>query len=279
MGEKRIHIGVPGADEQWQRFFARLDELCDRAVQGAVVSTDFLTPLMARRAQQHLQRCGQWERARLWGGYAAAERVCLFLFPDYALPYLSDATDVPDVLTQLGEDDPLALLCVRGSGYRTLSHRDYLGSLLGLGLERDVLGDILVDATDTAFAVVICQRRMLPFLIDQLDKVANDRVRVSAIDTLPAGMGERHFTELHDTVASPRLDGIVAALCHLSREAAQTAVRDGRVEVNYEVELRVDHTIEPTDVITVRGCGKFILQDIGTPTRKGRLRLVAVRYV
>lgn len=258
---------------------ARVDELCDRAVRGRFVHTDFLTPRESKYAMEQLRRRGEAHRARLYGGYAAAERCCLLLFPDYVTDAYGEGAEQPSVgelLAMAGEDDPVAAISVRGSGYRTLSHRDYLGSLLSLGLEREVLGDIALDGND---ATVLCMARMVPFLLDNVERIGGDAVRVRQTVLSPDFDGGRTFAPIHDTVASARLDCVVAALCNLSREAAQTAVRDGLVELDYECEMRPDRTLEVPCIISLRGTGKFALRELGTLTKKGRIRLTADKYL
>lgn len=266
-------------DEEIKLLLARVDELCDRAVRGRFVHTDFLTPREANHAAEHLRRRGEWGRARLHGGYAAAERVCLLLFPDYVMDAYGEDTEPPsvaDLLAMAGEDDPVAALSVRASGYRALCHRDYLGSLLSLGLEREVLGDIALDGND---ATVLCMARMIPFLLENIERIGGDVVRAERATLPPDFDGGRTFAPICDTVASARLDGIVAALCNLSREAAQTAVRDGLVELDYECEMRPDRTLEAPCIISVRGKGKFALRELGALTKKGRIRLTADQYL
>ena len=166
---------------------------------------------------------------------------------------------------------------IRGSGFRQLTHRDYLGSLLGLGLERDSLGDIALQ--DEHRAVVFCTRGMASFLCSNVEKIASDTVKClpyTVDDTFTDG---RKYRPISDTVASPRLDCVVAALTNLSREAAQTAVRSGLVEVEYETEERTDRMLTPPVTLSVRGHGKFILRSFDGETKKGRLRLRADQYV
>lgn len=263
-------------DEQLHRLLARVEELCDRAVRGQLSCTDFLTPREQKHAMTTLRRMGQAHRARLHGGYAAAERCCLVLFPDYALDACEEDADAATLLAMAGEDDPITALHFRASGYRTLTHRDYLGSLLSLGLERDVLGDIAMDGND---ATVLCLGRIVPFLQSENVRIGGDAVRVSEISLPPDFDGGRTFAPIRDTVASPRLDCIVAALTNLSREAASSAIRDGLVEVDYEPETRPDRQPDIPCTLSVRGKGKFIVRELGDTTRKGRIRLLADRYV
>ena len=188
------------------------------------------------------------------------------------------------VLSDAGLDDlaetirgAVCPVLVKGSGFRELSHRDYLGSVLGLGLERDAIGDILIP--DSHSAILLTDTRVVDFLTTQLEKVATDTVRVSRLPEGTALTGTRRLQPITDTVASERLDCVVAALCNLSREKAQMAVRSGLVELDYEAVEACDTTVEAPAVISVRGFGKFAVHNFDGTTRKGRIRLVAGKYI
>lgn len=273
-------MSMEHGDDQIRLLLARVEELCDRAAHGRFCCTNFLTPREQRHATELLRRMGEYRRARLHGGYAAAERACLLFFPDYVVDAYDEATfaacPIDELLAFAGEDDPVAAIAVRAGGYRTLTHRDYLGSLLSLGLEREVIGDIALDGND---ATVLCLSHIRPFLLSSVERIGGDAVRVKEV-TLDADFdGGRKLMPLSDTVASPRLDCVVAALANLSRETAQSTVRDGLVEVDYECEQRPDYMLSTPCTVSVRGVGKFIVRDLSVPTRKGRLRLIADKYM
>ncbi len=264
---------------------ARIEDAVRRAESGAVAVLPFLTPRDVRRAREYLVRRGTAASSWFWGGYPGAERECLFLLPDYLCACLSGTpSDCPheEVSALLSEElaENVRPLRIRGSGFRRLSHRDYLGAVLHLGIERDALGDLCVQ--NEREAILFCPRVMGDFLCEQLLRVASDSVRVTL--SSPEALGDsftdgRRYEELRDTVASARLDCVVAALCRFSREEAQAAIRRGEVEVNYETEERVDPSLSPPSVVVVRGEGKFILRGFDGETRKGRLRLVADRLL
>jgi RNA-binding protein YlmH len=219
-------------------------------------------------------------RARFWGGFAQAERCCLLLFPDYAIDLAADGGEdatVAELLSFCGEQDPVSVLQVTGSGFCKLSHRDYLGSLLSLGLEREVLGDIVL--ADEQRAYVFCRAAMAAYITEALERVGGDRVNVRAVTLDATFEPQRKVQPIHDTVASARLDCVVASLINCSREVAQTVIRDGRVELDFRVEQRVDHAIATPATISVRGVGKFRVLSVATQTKKGRYRLSAEKYV
>jgi RNA-binding protein YlmH len=261
---------------------SRIDDAIAKAERGSVARLSFLTPRERRQAERLLRARGAWEQAWFFGGYPTAERACLFLLPEYMTAMLSaPPADCP-------EEEPAELLAeelaeavcavrIKGSGYRTLSHRDYLGSVLGLGLERDALGDIAVQNEHEA--VIFCPNTIAGFLCESLSKVASDTVRCMLWRLDESFTDGRRYQPVSDTVASPRLDCVVAALTNLSREEAQTAVRTGLVEVEFEPVERVDLTLEPPVTLSVRGYGRFILRSFDGETRKGRLRMRADKLI
>ena len=282
-----MNFEIARRDEGLRLLLSRLDDLCDKASRGECAVTDFLTPCEARYARARLSSRVSAGTAVLWGGFPEAERVRVFILPDYTEGLID-----PEALA----DDPVAALCgaglhdladtireavcpilVRGSGFRELSHRDYLGSVLGLGLERDAVGDILIPDAHTA--ILLTDTRVGNFLMTMLEKVATDTVKVSRLPEGTSLAGTRRLQLLNDTVASERLDCVVAALCNLSREKAQMAVRSGIVELDYEAVEDCSATVDAPAVISVRGYGKFAVHAFDGTTRKGRVRLVAGKYV
>ena len=278
---------VSWQSEDIRLLLSRLDDLCRRGERGEHAFSGFLTPREAKYAAVHLGPRLRAGTAFLWGGCEGAERVRVMILPDYTEGLTSPealARDPVAALRDIGLDDLgnalESAVCpfeIRGSGFCELSHRDYLGAVLGLGLERSAIGDILVP--DTRSAILMTSALTADFLLTGLTKVGSDTVRTAR---LPAGtpLGvTRRLKPVTDTVASERLDCVVAALCNLSREKAQTAVRSGLVELDYEPCEACDTPVEAPATVTVRGYGKFVVHAFDGVTKKGRVRLVAGKYV
>lgn len=273
--------------EDIRLLLARLDDLCDRGARGETGISAYLTPREAKYARVHLSSPIAAGTAVLWGGSPEAERVRVVILPDYTEGLVNPealASDPVAALSDAGlEDladtlrDAVCPVSVKGSGFRELSHRDYLGSVLGLGLERDAIGDILIP--DTHSAILLTDSRVGDFLTSQMEKVATDTVRVSRLPEGTSLGGTRRLQPVNDTVASERLDCVVAALCNLSREKAQMAVKSGIVELDYEAVEDCSAIVDAPAVISVRGYGKFAVHAFDGTTRKGRVRLVAGKYV
>lgn len=262
--------------EEFGLLFARLDDLAARSAKGEVAISPFLSPRERHFAEGYLARGGV--RAISFGGVPDAERRRLYLLPEYI--EIEEEEDLPTVLCDFGFASEISALRVRGSGYRALSHRDFLGSLLGLGLTRSVMGDILLCGEEQREAVVLCESGVVPFLLTHLERVGNDKVTISLVDAdeLRTICPERRMIPISDTVASARLDCVVAALCRLSREKARECVERELVELNFEKETRPDRTVEAPAILSVRGVGRYRVLSLGEKTKKGRLRLLAEKY-
>ena len=255
---------------------ARLDDLCGRVGGGELAITAFLSPRELAYSERYLRQKGA--DFRFFGGYDGAERRRVYILPDY----MSDAFEggcVDTVLSEYGYSTEITPLRILGSGYRKLSHRDFLGSLLGLGIERSVVGDIVLLGDEEREALVFCDSAISEYIFSQLVAVANDKVRVSRADTGDIQIPDRKTQPIRDTVASPRLDAVVAALCNLSRERARAAVVSGLVEIDFESEERPDRTLSAGTTVSVRGFGRYRVTALSDKTKKGRYRLEAEKYV
>lgn len=254
------------------RLYARLDDLCRAADRGEIGQSGFLTPRELHCACAYLGRRGASFFA--FGGYEDAERKKVYILPDYM-----EGVRSADELDGYGHSHLIGAVRVSSAGYRKLTHRDYLGSVLGLGLERDVLGDILVMGDDGENAVIFCNEALVGYLCETLIWVSREKVRCAAVELSEIEIPKRRFLAINDTVASPRTDCVVGALCSLSREKAREAVVSGLVEVDFETEERPDRTVAAPCTVSVRGYGRFRLLSVEDKTKKGRYRLIAEKYL
>lgn len=196
-----------------------------------------------------------------FGGCDGAERVMLGVFPDFIPP---DPTLFP-------------LVAVRFT-YRpsaTLTHRDFLGTLLSCGIKREVIGDILCKEGS---AVVFLTEEVAPFIADTVKKVGGEGVGVEYPYTGAVAVTHQ-FRELADTVASPRLDAVVKAAVRISREEAARRIEAGLVSLNHTPCLSVSATVREGDILSVRGGGRFVVDAVGPQTKKGRFILKLRQYL
>ena len=270
-----------------QLFYGRIDDLVARADGGEIAFTDFLTPKEQHFLRQYLQRQGRGDGVRFFGGFAGAERCVACFLPDYMRELLEDLpSESGGEEEYLGDSvrETVRMLEIRGSGYREITHRDVLGAVLGLGLERDAVGDIILlpgdgNGREQPRVYLLVTGKIAPFLLESLKKIGSDTVRIREGE-FPEGFTFAPKTKaLTDTVASGRLDCVIGALTNSAREKAQSLIRGGLVEVDYETEQRPDARLSAPCVISVRGYGKYRLLALGDVTKKGRIRLSAEQYL
>ncbi len=260
-------------DKQTEFLFAHLQDMADSADKGIFRASVFFSPAELVHVRRWISSSG-CKCAHLFGGYSDAERARVYFLPDYMTA--EDGVSVSRTLSEYGYDDPTVILRIEGSGFRAFSHRDFMGSVLSLGIERSVIGDIVVDGEFSAY--VFCDRTISAFVCENLTKIANDSARVSEAQLPEGSFGEREYTEIRDTVASLRLDAVVASACNLSREGAKRAVAGGTCELNYEQTLSPDREVSVGDVFSVRGYGKYRLASLGGENARGRLRICIHKY-
>ena len=258
-------------------FEARINELAKRAEQYREGYCAFLTPKEQIIASSILAR-GKYDCVSFFfGGFDGSERNRLFVIPEYAA--IEGEYNAENILENYEElvSEAVCAVKVSGSGYKKLTHRDYLGSLLGLGIERGVVGDIAV--LDEFSAVIFCDKKISEYILLELKKIGSDTVKVSPFPLSHEFKVKREFQSISDTVASARLDCVVSSLCGVSREKAQGFIRVGAVDLDYFTEERPDRGVSEGSIISVRGHGKFVVVSLSEQTKKGRLRLLANKYI
>ncbi len=279
-------IPINKLDDASRRLMARAAELVRRDAYE-ITYTDFLSPREERIFHVAAASEGQAERLFFYGGARDAERRCAVLLPEWFLgeephgdPFGAERAEFLLSLAENGGVDltgAVTPVSLTASEYAALSHRDWLGAILALGVERSVLGDIAI--LDGHHAIAFFTAKIAPFIIENLHRAGSDGVRAAVCD-LPEGFSvPREFEKIEVTVASPRLDGVVRALTNLARSDAAELVKDGLCEVNYFPEENTDAPITDGDILSIRGYGKFIIDSANTVTRRGRNRLIARKYI
>ncbi len=245
-----MHENTP-EESRWLELARRANSRC------CYTYTEFLT-LAEQEDLARLPWPGDCAPRRFWGGWAGAERkLACFGSPE---------------LCGYEEDPPLVCLEIAPKAEKfaePLTHRDFLGALMSLGLRRSVLGDILLE---NGRAYLFCLDNLADFILRELTQVRRTAVVCARLDRLP-----EEAATLPDPVqvlvASERLDGVVAAVYHLSRSASQQLIQQGRVQINDREALSANAALHSGDRVSVRGYGRFFYEGDGQATRKGRLRV------
>jgi len=245
-------------------FVDRALEWVERAAERhATIVTDFLDP-----RQQFILRsiAGREPDAalRLDGGYPEAERKRAVIVPAYRDPE--------------DESAGIVVLAIEASGgkFVGLDHGDYLGALLGLGIKRDVIGDLHV-REDGCHCLVT--EEMAGFLQSHLTQVHRVSVRTDILppERLRVVSPEMEVSVI--TVASMRLDGVASDAFRISRAKISEPIRAGRCRVNWKTEEDPSARLGEGDVVSLKGFGRFKLLKVEGPTRSGRLRVHIGKFI
>ena len=242
-----------------------LVRVCERIRTAAQREVPAATCFLSRREQMLVSELLRGETFRFFGGLASAEReVCCYL-PDY----LDE-----DWLT--GGDGPIA--AVRAAFYArdTLTHRDFLGALMGCGIKRETVGDIYVAEGRCDFLVT---RDILPYVLQNLTDAGRTRLHLEELPLSALEAPEQKTKPIRGTVSSLRLDGVAAEGFALSRSRAAEVITAGKTELNYMLCTKPDRQVTEGDVISVRGLGKMRLESVGGNTKKGRISIEICRYI
>lgn len=230
---------------------------CER--RACLTNTGFLSPA-ERYALEHdvnLRTAHMIFR----GGYADAERTMAFFLPEY----LEE--------DELDESEHICAIRLT-AGFGAPGHRDYMGAILGMGVGRDWVGDILVDGST---ACVLCQPSVLRHLLS-IEKVGRYGVKAEQIPLSDIPHRPRKTETRSFTVMSLRLDAVCAGMFRLSRTEAARQIAAGNVSLNYAECLKADAPVKEGDILSLRGAGKGRLGELGGSSRKGRLFVTAEIY-
>lgn len=156
-----------------------------------------------------------------------------------------------------------------------LSHRDFLGALMNLGIKRSVLGDIILKDNK---AYVFCLSEFSEYIKKELSRVKHTSVKITEIDDIDNNL-KRKLEDFDILVSSNRFDAIVAAICKLSRGKAVELFREKKILLNNRICENTSHSLKEGSVFSIRGYGKYIYEGEGGKTRKDRVYLKMKRYV
>ena len=212
-------------------------------------------------------------RIAYYGGYGDADRVIMAALPYYMQFEESLPEAVRELLTVIRATVPKGSTASRSG--RALSHSDYLGALTGLGLKRTVIGDILV-RDDGADIIVLTD--IADFLMNTFASAGRSHLSLERLPIEALKLPERTVTEIHDTVASLRLDALLAAAFRLPRGKAADAIRQGLVFVDHLEATKADMSVEEGAELVIRHKGKVRLAAVGGRSRKDRINVTFEKY-
>lgn len=225
-------------------------------------STCFLSP---RELEMTRYLFGQLQGLISFGGYEEAERKMLIYLPEY----LEEAW--------LKEEDS-PVVCLRATYFEaeTLSHRDFLGALMGVGIARETVGDICVAKGSCDFFVTA---EIAPYILQNLSGAGRTKLHIEPVALTEVQVPEAETKEIRDTLASLRLDSVISSGFRIGRSLAAQYVTTGRAAIDGLPCEKPDKPISEGAKISVRGLGKILLRSVNGQTKKGRISVVIDRYI
>ena len=198
-----------------------------------------------------------------FGGYNYSERQMVAFLPDalcYEYEYPISILKISPLQKKFSEK---------------LNHRDYLGSILNLGIDRSKLGDILVE---DEYAIMFVQDSLEAFMIEELTRIRHTSVMVEKME-----LHDFQYTpkvhEIKGSVSSVRLDSLLALAFHSSRSKLVAYIEGGKVFVNGKLITSNGYQVKEDDIISVRGLGRFRYKEMSSQTKKGRCFVTVEVYI
>lgn len=214
-------------------------------------TTDFLDPYEVTLAESVLNRFDNIAYS-IDGGYQEAERKIITIYPFYIFK--------EDI------EVPISSLKIIGD-LSSVEHKDYLGSILSLGLNRNKIGDILVYDDE---AIVIVKAEIADFILYNLDKVKNKNIEIFIHNQNNIQPPKEEYQELNKFLISFRIDTIISSTFNLSRKESMNIINSGKVKLNFEVIDRPSKEVEEGDMISVKGFGRFKLHKVKGRSKSDR---------
>ena len=225
-------------------------------------STRFLSP---RELEMARYLFGEPEGLYSFGGYPDAERKMLVYLPEYMEEEALYAEDSP-------------CIALRASFYQadTPTHRDFLGALMGCGIDRETVGDILVDKDSCDFFVT---REIAPYVLQNFLSAGRAKLHLEQIALENIRLPLPEIKEVKDTLPSLRLDCVISSGFRIGRSLAAQYIAAGKAAIDGLPCEKADKSVCEGSAVTVRGLGKIKLAAVGGKTRKDRISVVIHRYV
>ena len=237
---------------------------CDKAALAwrryEVCFTAFLDPGQRALLAQYAYL---WDATMFsFGGYTDAERQIVAFSPEQ---------------DECQDEYPLVAMQVSGNfSFAAVTHRDYLGSLLALGMKREMVGDILAGPEGCQ---LVLHKNIVSYVLANWKMVGQVGVRVEEIPLAELRPPEPKIALRQATVASLRLDAVVAVAYGLSRTQAANLIRAGKLKLNFTLETRCDRAVEVGDMLSLAGQGRAQLQTLGGQSKKGRWYVQVARFI
>lgn len=250
---------------------AKIEDKARQCSDNSMITSSVFLDMHERSVVSSVKNSFGEIRMFFYGGFSDAERNIAVFLPDYITEEPSEYFD------EFPDDDPLAVIEIEKDKFSpALGHRDYLGALMGLGIKREMTGDIIVSENGCRMAVLA---KIAPFIAENLDKAGRGTLKAKIIPPSQAREGVKATgTPDSFTVSSMRLDSVIKNAFRLSRGDAAQAIESGVVYVNDIECTKPDKKIAEGDKVVFRRKGRIIINDCSSVSKKGRVIVEIIRF-
>lgn len=240
-----------------------IEDLANRSYAQNMFTFSGFLGMAEQSAFWEIQKKISFTDYTLFGGYEQAERIMIRFGSvrelGYEEPFPIKLIEVKPLIQKFADK---------------LDHRDFLGALMNLGIEREIIGDICIIDN---IGYVFCQENMVPFIMENIDKIRHTNVKCTVLDAIPdLQLSEPEYMEI--TVSSERVDVLVSAVYKLSRTESLELFRSKRIFINGRTIENNSYFLKENDVVTVRGFGKFCYKNALGKTKKGKVRVTLEKF-
>lgn len=244
-----------------------MDKLKFSKTKNKIVSSEFLTIYQKQIIQKELNKI-KFKNYLFFGGYDEAEGECIIIYPEVLGLEIAKKN-----LKQIVKAIRIILPKELKGKY---THRDYLGSLMKIGLNRNRIGDIIVHE-DKAYIVVL--KENAEYIAESLKHMIQfSKSQVEIINYDEMELKESSFEEIKLSLSSMRVDNIVSEIIRTSRSKAEILLKAEKIFVNSKCETKNTKIIKTKDILAIRGYGKFIIDEIGQKNKKGKITVIVKKY-
>ncbi|MCT4611868.1 MAG: YlmH/Sll1252 family protein [Clostridia bacterium] len=249
--------------EEDKKIYARsiLDKIDKVLFKNICVYTNFLDPYEISIAESILNRFEDL-KYEVIGGYEGAERNVLVIYPSF--------------FCALENKDVVAIEIKGDFKFNKISHRNYMGSILNLGISKEVIGDIIIHEN---YGQIIIKEDIKEFIIDNLKKIGRETISVKEISLSDIEIPAEKYEIINMNVTSMRLDAFVASLLKTSRSEAIKYIDNDKIKVNFKLINKKTYTLKEEDLLSIRGHGRFVITSNIRKTKKDRLFIEVKRKI
>lgn len=225
------------------------------------IATEFTNPYVARLSIPIINNYDI--KFKLFPSFEQGERKVFILYPEF--------------LEEININEFVVGLRIRNqSKFKKLNHKDYLGSLMSLGIDRNKTGDIYVYED---YADIAIHNDISDYIMYNLDKIGHNKIQIEKIKVNEINYKEQEHEILNITCSSMRLDNIVKHITNKSREISSSLIKSGSVKVNWKIEEKISVDIKEQDMISISRYGRYKISKLSGMTKNGKYRVEIKHYI